>query len=67
MTNTTLKALIDVYGTLIRAGWGDTEDERAERMVPGHETPAQPSQAEQSMEPSASNSPLGTQKREART
>jgi hypothetical protein len=67
MTNATRKALIDVYGTLIRSGWGDPEDEGAEPLMPGHETPQQPSEAEQPTEPSASHPPLGTQKHEATT
>jgi hypothetical protein len=29
MTNATLKALIDVYGTLLKAGWGELPGETA--------------------------------------
>jgi hypothetical protein len=31
MTNATFKALIDVYGILVKAGWGDAEDDDDER------------------------------------
>lgn len=33
MTNATLKALIDVYAILVKAGWGDLDDEGAERST----------------------------------
>jgi hypothetical protein len=65
MTSTTLKALIDVYGTLITAGWGEPDDQGAKPMAPDHETPERPPEVEQSMELRASHSSLGTQKYEA--
>jgi hypothetical protein len=50
MTNATLKALIDVYGTLVRAGWDEPDGREAESMAPDHEAPEGPSQAEHSQE-----------------
>jgi hypothetical protein len=67
MTDATLKALIDVYVTLIRAGWGDPEDEGAEPRLPGRETAEQPSEVEQPMESPATHASLETQKHELRT
>jgi hypothetical protein len=65
MTNATLKALVDVYGTLVKAGWGEPDGQDTEPTPPVHGVPERPSQVEQSTEVPASHSPLGTQKHEA--
>ena len=65
MTNATLKALIDVYGTLVRAGWGEPDDQSTESTAPVHETTERPSEVKQSMEAASAHSTLGTQKHEA--
>jgi hypothetical protein len=36
MTNATRKTLIDVYGTLVRAGWGEPDDQGTEPTSPDH-------------------------------
>ena len=64
MTKATLNALIDVYGTLVRAGWGEPDDQGAGPTAPDHEAAERPSEAEQSMEVPASHSPLETHQRE---
>jgi hypothetical protein len=67
MTNATLKALIDVYDTLVRAGWGEPDDQVTGPTAPVHGTAEQPSEMEQSIEAAPAHSALGTQKHEAIT
>jgi len=47
MTNATLKSLVDVYGTLLKAGWGEPGDQGAQPMAPDHEAAEQLPEAEQ--------------------
>ncbi len=48
MTNATRKTLIDVHGTLVRAGWGEPDDRGDEPTAPDHETAERPSAVGQS-------------------
>jgi hypothetical protein len=64
MTSATLKALVEVYGTLVRAGWDDPDHQDVEPTVSDHETAEQPSEVEQSAEVPASHSAHAIQKHE---
>ena len=44
MTSTTRKALVDVYGTLIKAGWGEPTDRGEERATATELEPSQPTE-----------------------
>jgi len=65
MTRATLKALVDVYGTLVKAGWGEPDDQSTEPMPPDHEMAERPSGAERPIEAAPAHSALGTQKHES--
>ena len=65
MTNATLKALIDVYGTLVRAGWGEPDDQGVKPTAPDHKTAERPSEVERSIEAAQAHPALGTEKHEA--
>lgn len=42
MTRATRKALVDVYGTLIKAGWGEPADRVDEPVTAAEPGPSQP-------------------------
>ena len=44
MTRATRKALVDVYGTLIKAGWGEPTDRAEEPAAAAEPEPSQPTE-----------------------
>lgn len=44
MTRATRKALVDVYGTLIKAGWGEPTDRGAEPAAAAEPEASQPTE-----------------------
>lgn len=44
MTRATRKALVDVYGTLIKAGWGEPADRGEERATAAEPEPSRPTE-----------------------
>jgi hypothetical protein len=44
MTRATRKALVDVYGTLIKAGWGEPTDRGVEQATSAELEPSQPTE-----------------------
>jgi hypothetical protein len=44
MTSATRKALVDVYGTLIKAGWGEPTDRGEEPATTAEPEPSQPTE-----------------------
>lgn len=44
MTSASRKALVDIYGTLIKAGWGEPNDRGEEPATAVEHEPAQPTE-----------------------